>query len=509
MTGAVVAEHEAPLTVGPLFDRRRWIALIAISLAQLMVVLDATIVNIALPHAQAQLAIPDTERSWVITAYTLAFGGLLLLGGRIADYWGRKRTFLLGLTGFAVASAVGGFAPNGETLFAARAFQGAFGALLAPAALALLSVAFLESRERARAFGVYGAIIGGGAAVGLLVGGVLTQYLDWRWCMWVNVAIAVVAGLIGLWALRESRASDATDPTGRWRRYDIGGAVLITGGLAGLVYGFTVAADPAYGWDHVYTWLFIGASLLLIAGFVTVEAFIGRPLLPLRVVLARTRGGAYLVSMLTGAGLVGVALFMVLYFQEVLAYSPLVAGLAALPVTAGIFLAYPVATLLLTRLGATPIMAAGAFIGAGGLLLLTRIDITGDFWGTVLPGELVLGLGIGLIFVPLGAVALQGVHPRDAGVASAVVNASQQVGASLGVAALSAVALQAATAYVTRHLTSPAALLSAEFVNQVKVHSYQVTLFWAAGFFAVAGLVVLALIRAGRVKPGELTVPLG
>jgi MFS family permease len=337
---------------------------------------------------------------------------------------------------------------------------------------------------------------------------VLTEYLDWRWCMWVNVPIAAVAGLIGVWALRESRAAGPDAAAGRWRRYDIGGAVLITLGLAGLVYGLTVAADPAYGWDHVSTWLFLGVSLLLIAGFVTVEAFVGRPLLPLRVVLARTRGGAYLVSMLTGAGLIGVALLMVLYFQEVLAYSPLEAGLAALPVTAGIFLAYPVATWLLTRFGATPIMAAGAFLGAGGLLLLARIDTAGDFWGTVLPGELVLGLGIGLIFVPLGAVALHGVHPRDAGVASAVVNASQQVGASVGVAALSAVALQAATDYLARHLTSPA-LLTAEFVNQVKVHSYQVAFFWAAGFFVVAGLVVLGMVRAGRVKPGEMIVPLG
>jgi len=499
MSGLTLAE--GPLTVEQLVDRRRWLTLVVVSLAQLMVVLDATIVNIALPPAQAELGIADADRSWVITAYTLAFGGLLLLGGRIADYWGRKRTFLLGLTGFAMASAVGGFAPNGETLFAARAFQGAFAALLAPAALALLTVAFLEPRERARAFGVYGAIIGGGAAVGLLLGGVLTEYLDWRWCMWVNVPIALVAGVAGIWGLREGRAAGRTS-------YDVGGAVLITLGLAGLVYGFTKAADPEYGWRHIYTLTFIIVSLLFIAGFVVVEAMADRPLLPLRVVVQRTRGGAFLVSMLAGAGLIGVALFMILYFQEVLAYPPLKAGLAALPVTVGIFLAYPAATTLLTRWGAKPIMATGALVGAGGLLLLTRIGITADFWGTILPGELVLGLGIGLIFVPLGNVALTGVHPRDAGVASAVVNASQQVGGSLGVAALSAVALQAGTAYVASHLTSPD-LLTPEFVNQVKVHSYQVAFFWAAGFFAVAGLVVLAMVRAGRIKPGELTIHVG
>jgi EmrB/QacA subfamily drug resistance transporter len=497
MSGSTLTEREGPLTVEGLVDRRRWLTLAVVALAQLMVVLDATIVNIALPHAQAQLAIPDTDRSWVITAYTLAFGGLLLLGGRIADHRGRKRTFLLGLTGFAAASAVGGFAPNGETLFAARAFQGAFGALLAPAALALLSVAFLDAKERARAFGVYGAIIGGGAAVGLLLGGVLTEYLTWRWCMWVNVPIALVAGIVGIWALREGRAPSRAS-------YDVGGAVLITLGLAGLVYGFTAAADPSYGWRHVYTLTFIIVSLLFIAGFVVVEAMADRPLLPLRVIGQRTRGGAYLVSMLAGAGLVGVALFAVLYFQEVLAYPPLKAGLAALPVTVGIFLAYPAATVLLTRWGAKPVMAAGAFVGAGGLLLLARIGVTGDFWGTILPGELVLGLGIGLIFVPLGNVALTGVHPRDAGVASAVVNASQQVGASLGVAALSAVALQAGTDYVTSHLTGPE-MLTMEFINQARVHSYQLAFIWAAGFFVVAGLVILAMVKAGRIKPSELT----
>ncbi len=480
-----VLEREHPLTIEAVLDKRRWLALAIIALAQLMVVLDATIVNIALPHAQATLGIADADRSWVITAYTLTFGGLLLLGGRVADYWGRKRTFMVGLVGFAAASAVGGFAPTGEVLFTARAFQGAFGALLAPAALALLSVAFVEPRERARAFGVYGAIVGGGAAVGLILGGVLTEYLDWRWCMWVNIPIALLAGIAGIWGLRSSRARGRTS-------YDVGGAVLITVGLAGLVYGFTSAADPAYGWAHPYTLTFIVVSLMFVAGFVVHELVIAsRPLLPMRILGNLTRGGAYLVSLLAGAGLIGAALFMILYFQEVLAYTPLGAGLAALPVTASIFLAYPPATFLLTRWGAKPIMAAGAFIGAAGMLLLTRIGVAGDFWGTVLPGELVLGLGIGLIFVPLSNVALTGVHQRDAGVASAVVNASQQVGGSLGVAALSAVALQAGTAYVASHLTSPA-MLTAAFINQVKVHTFQVAFAWAAGFFVVAGIVVLA-----------------
>jgi MFS family permease len=327
------------------------------------------------------------------------------------------------------------------------------------------------------------------------MGGVLTEYLDWRWCLWVNIPIALAAGLVGIWGLRESRAHGRT-------KYDIGGAVLITLGLAGLVYGFTNAADPAHGWANIYTLTWIAVSLLFVAGFVVVESVVApHPLLPLRVLLQRSRGGAYLAALLAGAGLVGAALFMVLYFQEVLAYGPLKAGLAALPVTGAIFLAYPVATTLLTRLGARPVMSVGALFGAGGLLLLTRIGITSDFWGTILPGELVLGFGLGLIFVPLGNVGLHNVNPRDVGIAGAVVNAGQQIGASLGTAAMSSVAVQAATAYLASHPGNPTLV----YINEVKVHSYHAAMYVAAGFLAVAGLVVLALVRVGRVPRERAT----
>ena len=500
--GAVLVEREHPAPVEATADPRRWLALAIVSIAQLMVILDATIVNIALPQAQHALQIADADRSWVLTAYTLTFGGLLLLGGRIADYWGRKRTFLLGLTGFAMASALGGFASNGETLFAARALQGAFGALLAPASLALLTVLFVEPRERARAFGVYGAIAGGGAAVGLVLGGVLTEYLDWRWCLLVNVPIALVAGLAALFGLRESRAGGRTS-------YDVGGAVLITLGLAGLVYGFTQAADPDYGWAHIYTLTFIVVSLLFLAGFVVVEFYTERPLLPLRILLERSRGGAFITSLLAGAGIFGASLFMTFYFQEVLVYTPVEAGLATLPITAGVLLAFPFAASLLTRWGGRPLMAVGSFVAAGGLLLFTRIGIEDTFWSTVLPAELVLGLGLGLIFVPLSNIALTGVNHADAGAASAVVSASQQVGSSLGVAAMSAVALQAGTAYAERHLpTSPEQMMT--FVSEVKVHSYQVGFAWGAAFLAVAGLVVLVLVRTGKLaKPAGAMIHLG
>lgn len=464
-------------------DPRRWGALAIIAVAQLMVVLDATIVNIALPQAQTALGITDANRSWAVTAYTLTFGGLLLLGGRVADYWGRKRTFMTGMIGFAVASAVGGLAQNGETLFAARALQGGFGALLAPASLALLTTLFTEPKERAKAFGVYGAIAGGGAAVGLILGGVLTETLDWRWCLLVNIPIALVAAAFAVRGVAESRAHGDT-------RYDMPGAVVVTAGLIGLVYGFTRAAED--GWDSPITISFIAGSLVLLALFVVIEMRSSHPLLPLRVVLDRTRGGAYVAALLTGAALIGASLFMTYYFQAVLAYSPIEAGLASLPMTAGIFLTFPFATGLLPKLGAKPLMAVGAMVAAGGLLLFTRIGIDSAFWPTVFPAEIVMGAGLGLIFVPLGNVALSGVDPHDAGVAGAVVSASQQVGGSLGTALLSTISVSAFTGYLASHAEGPTRAAEA------MVHSYRVGFAWAAGFLIVAAIVVFALVEGGR-----------
>jgi hypothetical protein len=281
-------------------------------------------------------------------------------------------------------------------------------------------------------------------------------------------------------------------------------------GLAGLVYGFTTAADPSYGWTDPYTLVIIIVSLVFVAGFVVVELVIAeRPLLPMRILGNLTRGGAYLASLLAGAGFVAMALFIILYFQEVLGYSPVRSGLAALPVTGAIFAAYPVATTLLTRWGAKFVMASGAYLSAAGLLLLSRIGVTSAFWSTVLPGELVLGLGLGLIFVPLGNVALTGIQQRDAGVTSAVVNASQQIGASLGVAAMSSVALQAGTAYFAAHYTGPA-MLTMTFINEVKVHSYHVALYYAAGFLAIAGIVILAMVQTGKItKSADPTIHIG
>ena len=287
-------------------DPKRWLALGIIAVAQLMVVLDASIVTIALPSAQHALHISTANRQWVVTAYTLSFGGLLLLGGRIADYVGRKRIFIIGLLGFAGASALGGVAIDSAMLFGARALQGAFAALLAPAALSLISVTFTEVKERATAFGVYGAISGGGAAIGLIMGGVLTEYASWRWCLLVNVPIAIVAALAAVPVVRESRSHGNTS-------YDIPGAITVTAGLVALVYGFTKAASD--GWAATATLSFLGIGVLLLAAFVTIEIRSKNPLLPMRVILERNRGGSFLSSFMVGAGLLGMFLFLTYYFQ--------------------------------------------------------------------------------------------------------------------------------------------------------------------------------------------------
>jgi EmrB/QacA subfamily drug resistance transporter len=453
-------------------------------------VLDATVVNIALPKAQDALGISPANAQWVLTAYTLTFGGLLLLGGRIADYWGRKRTFLAGIIGFAIASALGGLAQNGATLFAARGLQGVFGALLAPASLALLTVLFTDAKERAKAFGVYGAIAGGGAALGLVLGGVLTQYANWRWCLLVNIPVVLATIPLALKLVPESKAQGNT-------KYDIPGAVLATLGLVSLVYGFTKAAED--GWGSGTTISFLVAAVVLLVGFVVVEARSSHPLLPLRILTDRNRGGAYLSSLFVGAGFIGSTLFLTFYFQRVLGYTPVEAGLATLPMTGGLLLAAGVATALLPKIGPRILMSAGGFIGAAGMLLLTRIGIDTPFASTVLPGVLILGFGLGFIFVPLGNVALVGVDPHDAGAASAVVNASQQVGGSLGVALLNTIAISAATAYGQTHQpTGPSAAEINLFKAQTLVHSFQVGFAWAAGIILVGALVIIAFIRAGR-----------
>ena len=470
-----------PPEPGP--DPKRWLALGIIAVAQLMVVLDASIVTIALPSAQHALHISTANRQWVVTAYTLSFGGLLLLGGRIADYVGRKRVFVIGLLGFAGASALGGVAVNSAMLFGARALQGAFAALLAPAALSLISVTFTEVKERATAFGVYGAISGGGAAIGLIMGGVLTEYASWRWCLLVNVPIAVAAALAAVPVVRESRSHGNTS-------YDIPGAVTVTAGLVALVYGFTKAASD--GWAASATLSFLGIAVVLLAAFFTIEARSKNPLLPMRVILERNRGGSFLSSFMVGAGLLGMFLFLTYYFQGNLGYSALTSGFAFLPFSAGIIVAAGVASKLLPRFGPRPLMVTGFGSAALGMLWLSRITPHTTYVAHVLPAEILISLGMGLAFVAMSSTALYRVPTHDAGVASALVNTTQQVGGSLGTALLNTVAASATATYLLSRGHSRADVQAAQ------VHGYTVGFLVGAGCLVVALLSALFLVNATK-----------
>ena len=462
-------------------DPKRWRALFVIAMAQLMVILDASIVNIALPSAQADLGITDADRQWVVTAYTLAFGGLLLLGGRIADYWGRKRSFVLGLLGFALASALGGLAPNAALLFGARALQGVFAALLAPAALSLIAVTFTESKERAKAFGVYGAISGGGAAIGLIVGGVLTEYASWRWCLLVNVPFALIAVALAIPYVHESRAKGDTS-------YDIPGAVTATVGLVTLVYGITKAGTD--GWaDPVTIGCFVVALVLLLA-FVVIESRTTNPLLPLRVVEERNRGGSFLTMFLTAAGLFVMFLLLSYYFQEVLGYSALKSGFAFLPFSIGVIISAGLASQMLPRFGPRPLSFGGLVAATLGMLWLTQLSTDAEFATLVLPAEVLMSMGLGFVFVSLSATALFGVSHHDAGVASGLLNTTQQIGGSLGIAVMNTIAASATTAYILEH--------GADASQAGVVHGFTVAFAVSAAVLGVAAIVSLFFINADR-----------
>src|SRR4051794_23828559 len=391
-------------------DANRWKALTFIALAQLMVVLDATIVNIALPSAQQDLGISDGNRQWVITAYALAFGGLLLFGGRIADLWGRKRTFVAGLIGFAAASALGGAATNEATMLGARALQGAFGALLAPAALSLLAVMFTEPKERAKAFGIYGAIAGGGGAVGFILGGVLTEYMNWRWTFFVNIPFAVIAAAGAYFVIREPAGSRNRSPL------DIPGVALSILGLVTLVYAFTRAESDGWG-DSTTVGLFVAAAVLL-AAFVFTESKVRAPLLPLRVITERNRGGVYLSLGLAIIAMFGLFLFLTYYLQIVKGYSPVKTGFAFLPMIGGMMTgSTQIGARLMTRVPARLLMGPGFLVAALGMLLLTQLEIGSSYAALLLPAMLLLGLGMGSAFMPAMSLATLGVEPRDSGVA--------------------------------------------------------------------------------------------
>ncbi|MFE2267387.1 MFS transporter [Streptomyces griseosporeus] len=479
-------------------DPNRWKALVFIALAQLMVVLDATIVNIALPSAQQDLGISDGNRQWVVTAYALAFGGLLLFGGRIADLWGRKRAFVVGLAGFAAASALGGAATTGAMMFGARALQGVFGALLAPAALSLLAVMFTDAKERAKAFGIYGAIAGGGGAVGFILGGVLTEYLDWRWTFFVNIPFAVVAAAGAYFVIREPEGGRNRSPL------DIPGVLLSTLGLVSLVYGFTRAESDGWG-DSLTIGLFVAAVVLLLA-FVVTEAKVKAPLLPLRVVTDRNRGGVYLSLGLAIIAMFGTFLFLTYYLQIVKGYSPIKTGFAFLPMIAGMMTgSTQIGTRLMTRVPARLLMAPGFLVAALGMFLLTRLELGSSYASIVLPAMLLLGLGMGTAFMPAMSLATTGVEPRDAGVASAMVNTSQQVGGAIGTALLNTIAASATTAYIKDHIASASGRSQQQLVQlEGMVHGYTNAIWVAVGILVLAAVIVTVFVNAGRPDMGTV-----
>ncbi|MEU5973840.1 MFS transporter [Streptomyces sp. NPDC047315] len=474
-------------------DPQRWKALIFIALAQLMVVLDATIVNIALPTAQEDLGISDGNRQWVITAYALAFGGLLLFGGRVADMWGRKRAFVIGLAGFAAASALGGAATNEAMMLGARALQGVFGALLAPAALSLLSVMFTDVKERAKAFGIYGAIAGGGGAVGLLLGGFLTEYLNWRWTFYVNIPFAIVAAVGAYLVIRESDAARNRSAL------DFPGVVLSTLGLVALVYGFARAEHS--GWSDGLTIGMFVAAVVLLAAFVVTEAKVKAPLLPLRVLTERNRGGVYLSLGLAVIGMFGLFLFLTFYLQLVKGYSPVKTGFAFMPMVIGMIVgSTQIGTRLMTRVPARMLMGPGFLAAALGMLMLTQLDVDSSFTTLILPAQLLLGLGMGTAFMPAMALATTGVEPTDAGVASAMVNTSQQVGGAIGTALLNTIASSATTSFIADRAagaTNPQLL-----ELQGMVHGFTSAIWWAVGILVVSAAIAIFMINAGRPGPG-------
>jgi EmrB/QacA subfamily drug resistance transporter len=473
-------------------DPQRWLILGVIGLAQLMVVLDITIVNIALPSAQRALHFSTVDRQWVVTAYALAFGSLLLLGGRLADLLGRKVTFLASLIGFATASAVGGAATSFGMLVAARACQGAFGAFLAPSALSLLSTTFSDARERGKAFGVYGAIAGAGGAVGLVLGGLLTEYLSWRWCLYVNLVFAAIAGVGAVLLLRRQ-------PPAEHPRLDLPGVLAVSSGMFCIVYGFANAAS--HSWHTPSTWGFLAAGVALLALFGWWETRAPAPLLPLRIVLDRNRGGAYLSILISGSGMFGLFLFLIYYLQETLHYSPVVTGVAFLPMVGCIMISANVATIvLMPRFGPKPLVTSGMVIAAGGMAWLTQIGLHSSYVTAVLPPLMILGIGLGQVIAPSINTGTFGVGPSDAGVASATVNTGQQLGGSVGTALLNTIATSAAAHYVLAHAT-PATVVhgrpSAGLIGLGLVHGYTTAFWWSAVIFACGAVVAGVLLRRG------------
>jgi EmrB/QacA subfamily drug resistance transporter len=469
--------HENP------HHERRWLILAILGIAQLMVVLDTTVVNVALPSAQKALHFSNDQRQWIVTAYSLAFGSMLLLGGKISDLFGRKWTLIAGLSGFAIVSAAGGAAQSFTMLAASRALQGLFGALLAPAALSLLTTTFTDPGERGKAFGVYGAIAGSGASIGLLLGGALTQALDWRAVMYVNLVFAIFAVGGALVLLRNQVPVDKP-------KLDLPGVLSVSGGLFALVYGLSHAQTTS--WSNTLTLAMLAAAAVLLALFVLIERRAPHPLLPLRVLADRNRGASFIAITLAAVSMFGAFLFLTYYLQQNLGYSPVLTGAAFLPMTLVVMVSATAATTKLApRFGPRPLVALGMVLGAAAMLYLTRIGAHSSYVTAVLPPLLVMGVGLGLVFAPAMNSGTLGVQPRDAGVASATVNTSQQVGGAVGTALLSTLAASATSSYLAGSHGAATALA------QGTVHGYTTAFAWSAAIFALGAVVTALMFRRG------------
>ena len=473
---------------------KQWSTLLALSLVELMVALDVTVINIALPKAQVALDFSNANRSWLVTAYALAFGSLMLLGGRLSNLWGRRNALCIGLVGFAVASLLGGMANSFTQLVIARAAQGAFGALLAPAVLAALTTTFTTSHERARAFTIYGAIGGSGAAIGLLIGGFLTEW-SWRWCLFINVIVALIA-LVAV-ALTVSGGRElkgaGIEPTG---------TLLASAGLVAMVFGFTHAVNS--GWGSYKSWGSLVASGVLLLLFTWWQERATHPLLPLRIVRDRNRAASLVALFLTSMALFGISLFLAYYLENILHDSPLRTGVLLLPLVLALIVSATLASArLLDLVGPRPLVPVGMVLAMLGMILFTRLSPSASYVSNIAPGLILTGLGLGLIFAPAIATATSGIEARDAGAASAMVNVTQQIGGSVGTALLNTIAVSASLAYFHSH---PYQSVNASSYRDGILHGDAVGFWWAAGFLGFGALVSFVVLESGAVTPEEPSI---
>ncbi len=464
-----------------------WLVLVIACLAQFMVVLDATIVNVALPSIQKGLNFSPSSLQWVVNAYTLVFGGFLLLGGRAADLLGRKRLFVAGVILFSGASLLNGLAQSSTMLIAGRALQGLGAALVSPAALSIITTTFTDTTERTKALGVWSAIAAGGGAVGLLLGGVLTDLVSWPWIFFVNVPVGVVTVLLATRFVPESRANLGH------RTFDLAGAATVTGGL--IVIVFAIVKAQSYGWGSARTIGLIALGLALLAAFVVIERRSDAPLMRLGIFRIRTLAVADGVLLLVASGMFGMFFFASLYVQEILGYSPLKAGLAFLPVTVGIVIGAGLAQQLIKRFGVRNVAVGGITLAAAGLAVLTQLPVHGSYLGNLLSGLLPMSIGMGLTFVPITLLATGGVPENDSGLASGLFNTAQQIGGSLGLAILSTLAASQTTSL----LNSGVAAIPA------RVSGYHVAFAAAAGMLALGAVIMAVGLRTRDVEALELT----